>query len=129
VLEFKILIGKFFSVDAFASPSVSVGEVTSLEHEVGDNTVEHRSLVMQRLATLSDSLLSGTESTEVLHCLWNSVSKEAEDDASTFGSLDFDVEEDLVGHLGCVSLGRRDQSKDAKRKKSKDGFHFGVVTE
>lgn len=54
------------TVDGLASASVSIGEVTSLEHELRDHTVEDGALVMQRFALLADALLAGAQSTEVL---------------------------------------------------------------
>jgi hypothetical protein len=54
---------------------VSASEVTTLEHEVGDDTVEAGALV-------SESLLSGAEGTEVLGGLGDLVLEEVHDDAA-----------------------------------------------
>ena len=45
---------------------VAAGEVTTLEHELGDNAVEAGALVVEGLAALSSALLAGAESAEVL---------------------------------------------------------------
>jgi hypothetical protein len=45
---------------------VATGEVTTLEHELGDDTVEGRALVVERLARAAGTLLTSAESAEVL---------------------------------------------------------------
>ena len=45
---------------------VAAGEVTSLEHELGDDAVEVGALVVEGLAGLAGALLAGAESAEVL---------------------------------------------------------------
>ena len=45
---------------------VAAGEVTTLEHELGDDAVEAGALVVEGLAALASALLAGAESAEVL---------------------------------------------------------------
>jgi hypothetical protein len=45
---------------------VATGEVTTLEHELGDDTVEGGALVVEGLARAAGTLLTSAESTEVL---------------------------------------------------------------
>jgi hypothetical protein len=84
---------------------VATGEVTTLEHELGDDTVEGRALV-------AEALLTGAESAEVLSGLGDDVGVEVEVDASALGldlggraavlhdgALPLDIEENL-GHVG-----------------------------
>ena len=40
MLEGKVLIGEFLSVDRFASRSISASKVTALNHEIRDDAVE-----------------------------------------------------------------------------------------
>jgi hypothetical protein len=54
---------------------VATGEVTSLKHELWDDTVEGR-------ASISEALLASAESTEVLSSLWYNVVIEDEVDAT-----------------------------------------------
>lgn len=54
---------------------VTAGEVTTLEHEVRDDTVERRALV-------AETLLAGAESAEVLGGLGDLVIEEVEVDAA-----------------------------------------------
>lgn len=57
---------------------ISPGEVTSLQHELGDHTVETASLV-------AESLLTSAKSTEVLSGAGNDISEELENDAARGG--------------------------------------------
>ena len=45
---------------------VAAGEVTTLKHELGDDAVEVGALVVEGLAGLAGTLLSGAEGAEVL---------------------------------------------------------------
>jgi hypothetical protein len=45
---------------------VATGEVTTLEHELGDDTVEGGALVVEGLARAAGTLLTSAESAEVL---------------------------------------------------------------
>jgi hypothetical protein len=51
VLELEVLIGKLVAVDGLSTGTVSVGEVTALQHEVGDDSVEGGSGVAEALFT------------------------------------------------------------------------------
>ena len=66
MLQGEVLVLKFVSVDGFASGTVASSEVTTLAHEVGDDTMEGGSLV-------TISLLSGAKSTEILGSLGSNV--------------------------------------------------------
>jgi hypothetical protein len=107
VLQLEVLIGKLLAVDGLAASTVTAGEVTALEHEVGDDSVEGRALV-------AEALLAGAESTEVGGGLGDNVVIEVEVDAAGLlldlrsrsavledGALPGDVEENLgVRHFG-----------------------------
>jgi hypothetical protein len=56
------------------STYVATGEVTTLEHELGDDAVEAGALVVEGLAGLAGALLAGAESAEVLGSLFGLVS-------------------------------------------------------
>jgi len=64
--QLEVLILELLTVDALASSAIMVGEVTTLTHEVGDDTVERTSLV-------AESLFSGTECPEVLSGLGDNI--------------------------------------------------------
>ena len=66
VLQREVLILELVSVDGLSSSSVSSSEVSALAHEVGDDAVEGGALV-------SEPLLSGAESSEVLSSLGDDI--------------------------------------------------------
>ena len=110
VLQLEVLVGELLSIDGLAAGSVAVREVSSLNHEVGDDAVEDGSLVVERLSRLANSLLSCAQSTEVFHGLRHRLSEPARegddlaiqshDDSSRLFSVNLDIEVDLVGDLG-----------------------------
>lgn len=57
------------------SPYIAAGEVTALEHELRDDTVEGRALVAK-------ALLAGAKGTEVFSGLGDDVIEEVENDAA-----------------------------------------------
>jgi len=75
VLSNEVLIGELLTVDGLATGAVATGEVTSLKHELRNDTVESRTRV-------SETLLAGAESTEVLGSLWDDVVIKDEVDAT-----------------------------------------------
>jgi hypothetical protein len=62
VLEGEVLVLELVSIDGLSASAVVVGEVATLAHEVGDDTVEGGALV-------SVSLLAGAQGAEVLGSL------------------------------------------------------------
>jgi hypothetical protein len=62
VLQLEVLIGELVAVDALAASAVALGEVTALDHELLDDTVEVGALV-------AVALLAGSKGTEVLSSL------------------------------------------------------------
>lgn len=79
VLDLEVLIGELLAVDGLATSAVATGEVTTLEHELGDDTVEGRALVAEARGT-------GAELLEVLGGLGDDVVVEGEVNHT---SLDF----------------------------------------
>lgn len=65
--------------------TVTAGEVTTLKHEVGDNTVEGRALV-------TVTVRSGGELTEVTCSFGDYIVEKLEDDAAGWLVVDIDVE-------------------------------------
>ena len=78
MLQGEVLVGELLAVDGLATSAVVVGEVTTLQHELGDHTVEGG-------ASVAEALLAGAESAEVLSGLGRNVLAELHDD--TAGSL------------------------------------------
>eukprot|EP00967_Tisochrysis_lutea_P128702 scaffold220511_cov35-Tisochrysis_lutea.AAC.2 len=48
--ELKVLVFKFIAIDRLASRSNTIGKIAPLAHELRDDSVESRSLVVQRLS-------------------------------------------------------------------------------
>lgn len=71
MLDLEVLIGELLAVDGLATSAVATGEVTTLEHELGDDTVEGRALVSEALVALA-------QLNEVLGGLWDDVVVEVE---------------------------------------------------
>ncbi len=89
-----------------STSAITLGEVTSLNHEVLDNTVECRALI-------SKTLLPGSQSSKVLGSLGDSLSVQAENNSAHRLIAMADLEEDLVGNLGSLnsfsSLGKEEE--------------------
>jgi len=96
VLQLEVLISKLLTIDRLTTSAVMVGEVTTLEHELGDDAVEGAVLVGQTAA-----LLASAEGTEVLGSLGNHISVQLKSDAAELGTVGGDVKEDSrVAHDG-----------------------------
>merc|ERR1711874_332524 len=72
---------------------VSSGEVSALQHEVADDSVEGAALVSLRLGP-------GGERGKVLDSSRHHISKQSNLDGSSRCSANGDVKEDFLGHLG-----------------------------
>lgn len=90
VLPLEVLVFELLAVDRLATSTVASREVTTLEHELGDDAVEFGSFVTK-------AMLSRGELTEIPGSLWDVVVVELEDDAPGGLAADSDVEEN-VGH-------------------------------
>jgi len=100
VLELEVLISELVSVDGLATGSVSDGEITTLAHELRDDTMEDGTLKVEGLAGLAHTLLTGAEASEVLNGLGDHIGAELHNDASGGLTTDGHIEENLgVGHL------------------------------
>lgn len=75
VLQDEVLIRELVAVDGLSTGTVTAGEVTTLEHELGDDTVEGR-------VGVAETLLASAESTEVGGGLGDNVVKKLENDAT-----------------------------------------------
>ena len=73
VLEHKVLIWELVSIDWLTPGSISSSEISTLAHEIWDNTMECGTLEVKRLSRTSSSLLSSAQAAEVLCRLWNDI--------------------------------------------------------
>ena len=95
VLEGEVLISELLTVDGLTTGAVAASEVTTLAHEVVDDTMEGGALEVEGLAGLAHALLAGAEATEILGGLGDDVSAELHDDATGGGTTNGHVEKNL----------------------------------
>lgn len=76
---------EFLAVDGFSTSTIAPGEITTLEHEIGNNTVERRSRIAK-------TVLPGGELAEVFSGLGNDVIVQLEYDATGSLAVDGDIE-------------------------------------
>lgn len=96
VLELEVLILKLFAVDALATSTVAVGEVTTLDHELLNDAVEIRAFVVERLSALAETLFAGAESAEVLSRLGHNIVVQLHNDASGLAVTNVNLKEDAA---------------------------------
>lgn len=94
VLLLEVLISELGAVDGLTTSAVASGEVTTLDHEVWDDTMELAALVVKWLAGLADALLASAKAAEVLGSLRDDIREELENDPASGLATDGDVEED-----------------------------------
>lgn len=58
VLQLEVLIRELLAVNRLSASSISIGEVTALDHELLNDTVEGRALVSEALLARSQSTIS-----------------------------------------------------------------------
>jgi len=95
-------IDLLLAVDGLATSAVATGEVTTLEHKVGDDTVELG-------AGVTEALLASAESAEVLGSVGDNVGAQLHGDAAEGGTVDGDIE---VNYW-------KQSTKDKERRKKK----------
>jgi len=105
----EVFIGEFVAVNRLASGAIPPGEVASLAHKPGDDTMELGSRV-------AEALLAGAERAEVFARLGTNIGVQRHDDASSRSSAHFHVEENiLLRHFcRCVLSGSRNGLKSEK---------------
>lgn len=69
----EVLVFKLLAVDALSTCAIALREVTTLDHEALDNAVKARAFVVERLASLADTLLAGAQRAKVLGRLRNDI--------------------------------------------------------
>lgn len=109
VLLWESLVLKLGSVDGLATSTVTVSEVTTLDHELLNDPMKDGTLVVKRLSFLSYALLTSAEASEVLGSLWHEIRVQLHDNPTSRPAADLDVEEDpralgipVLSHL-CIS--------------------------
>lgn len=75
VLQLEVLVFELGAIDGLSAGAIAVGEVTALNHELLDNTVEGGAFVAK-------ALLASSQGTEVLGGLRSSLAVEADDNTA-----------------------------------------------
>lgn len=117
----EVLVGELRSIDRFATSTVSGGEIASLAHEPGDDPVELRSLVVQRLSAAAGSLLASAECSEVFSSAGSGVGEKLHHDPTGRHTADGHVKEDLR-----VCHRRLSEFTSRIRTTSRDFIHSSV---
>lgn len=90
VLLGEVLVSKLLTVDGLTTSTIASGEVTTLQHELRNHSVENR-------VGVAETLFTSAQGSEVLSGLWHNVVVQLERDSAEFLAVGGDVKEDL-GH-------------------------------
>jgi hypothetical protein len=104
----KVLILKLLAIDRFTSSSISVCKVTTLDHELLDNTVEDGAFKVEGLSSLAFTLFTSSQGSEVFCCFGNNIGPQFNHNATCWLSADGDVEKrarSFGGGFGGVGHG------------------------
>ena len=82
VLEGEVLVVKLGAVDRLPTSSIVGREITTLDHELLDDSVKGRALVREFVAGFAFALLASAESTEIFCGLGDDIVVQLEGDAS-----------------------------------------------
>jgi len=93
VLEGKVLISELLTIDGLATGTVAASKVSTLKHELGNDTVESATLVAK-------ALFASAKSTEVLGSLGNNILSQLHNDTAKRAAVGRDIKENLgVRHV------------------------------
>ena len=95
MFHLKALVVKGSAVDRFTTSSIKVDEISSLYHEVFNNSVKQRSLEVQRFSgRFSDSSFAGDKLPKVFGRFRDNIAVEFDNDASKSDVSNRNVEKD-----------------------------------
>ena len=109
----------FTSINGLATGAVTSGEVTTLAHELGNNSVKLASLIAK-------TLLTSAKGTEVLGGLGDNVSIQLERNATSRSASNVQIEENLrilAGHSTSGQSGSSSTSKGRAECESRTSEH------
>lgn len=84
------------TVDGLSSGSVAGRKVTTLNHELLDDTMENGTLIVKRLSSATNALLACAKSAEVFDRLGDKIIVELHRDSADGSAAKGDVEEDAL---------------------------------
>ncbi len=91
MLQLKVLVLKLGTINGFAAGAIALGEITTLNHELLNDTVKEGAFEVQRLSQLAETFLPGAEGSEIVGCLGHDIVKEFECDTTDRLAADGDV--------------------------------------
>ena len=98
----EILIIEFGTIDRLSSSSIMICEISTLDHEIRDDSVESTSFIVQRFTVLSYAIFPCAESSEVFYSFWNHFTVKSEDNTACSFSIDGNVKEGFASELKKV---------------------------
>ena len=96
----------YHHADKKGAPRLTLGEVTTLQHELRDDTVEGASFV-------SESMLASSKLAEVFGGIGNNIVKELEDDATSGLTVDGDIKLVFIRREIRIARSRCEKSSPA----------------
>lgn len=99
VLDLEVLVFELLAVDGLSSGSIAIGEVSSLEHELRNHSVEDGALV-------AEAFFASAQGSEVFGSIGHDVLVELDDDPTSGFASNRHVEEDarVAGVRGIVGV-------------------------
>ena len=115
MLEHKVFVLESVSVDRLATCSITSCEITSLDHEVRNDSVERTACI------LTSRIIAFAKSDKVFDCFRDNSSKEIKDNIACGFSSDFDGDGDSVGGSllnikECTSLSPQKTAAESKMR-------------
>jgi hypothetical protein len=93
MLDGEVFVRKLLAIDGLPASTVALGEISTLDHELRDDTVEAGAFV-------AEAILEGGELVEVFNSLWDLLSIKTHDNATEGLIVLLNVEVDLLGDCG-----------------------------
>lgn len=91
----EVFIPESSTVNGFSTSAISSSDITTLSHEVGNNSMENTVFVVQFLSISHTAFFSSTECSEVFSCFRCLVCKKLNYNSSSKLTSNWDVEEDF----------------------------------
>jgi len=115
MLQPKVLICKLFPVDTFSTSSIVSGEISTLAHELSNNTVEGGPLVAKTFLTCAQrsEVLSSPRDNTVFKCHLNPPKR------STV-SCHIEVHNGIAGHFDAGTVLRKTKTAQEQCEQAKD---------
>jgi len=104
VFNIEVLICELLAINGFAASAVSAGEITTLQHEVWNYTVEFGSSIT--IVLTGGGVLASAELTEILGSSGDDIIIELEDDTTSIRAVNFDIELCKMGSMQAPGLDR-----------------------